>query len=383
MGIIASGDASMQKGRIERRGNCWLLRYYEPILENGRVLKRARAKKLATYSKQYRYEEDVRPLADLILAPINARTAPVESRQDVATFLEHVYLPHVKESKRPATYSAYLSMWRMVKPHLNGLQLRAARTSDVDDLMKAATGDKKRAHTTHRNLRNFLSGSFRFAIRRNMAASNPVRDAEIPRGLPSAKKERYTLEEIQAMIAALPEPARTIVIVAGLTGLRLSEIKGLKWEDFRGDELDVQRSVWSGYVSDTKTLTSKAAVPVLPIVRTALDAHKKRTPDTDYIFAGSTGNPLRLENVLRRDMKPVLEEKQIPWRGWHAFRRGLGTNLNALGADPKTIQSILRHSQLSTTMDIYVQPVAKKSHAAMKKLEKAFSKSKNPASRSK
>jgi integrase len=373
----------MQKGRIERRGNCWLLRYYEPVLEKGRVLKRARAKKLATFSKQYRYEEDVRPLADLILAPINARTAPVESRQDVATFLEHVYLPHVKEAKRPATYSAYLGMWRMVKAHLNGLQLRAARTSDIDDLMKAATGDKKRAHTTHRNLRNFLSGAFRFAIRRNMAASNPVRDAEIPRGLPSAKKARYTLEEIQAMIAALPEPSRTIVTVAGLTGLRLSEIKGLKWEDFRGDELDVQRSVWSGYVSDTKTLTSKAAVPVLPIVRKALDAHKKRTPDAGYIFAGSTGQPLRLENVLRRDMRPVLDKKNIPWKGWHAFRRGLGTNLNALGADPKTIQGILRHSQLSTTMDIYVQPVAKESHAAMKKLERAFSKSKNPARRSK
>jgi integrase len=353
------------------------------VLEKGRVLKRARAKKLATFSKQYRYEEDVRPLADLILAPINARTAPVESRQDVATFLEHVYLPHVKEAKRPATYSAYLGMWRMVKAHLNGLQLRAARTSDIDDLMKAATGDKKRAHTTHRNLRNFLSGAFRFAIRRNMAASNPVRDAEIPRGLPSAKKARYTLEEIQAMIAALPEPSRTIVTVAGLTGLRLSEIKGLKWEDFRGDELDVQRSVWSGYVSDTKTLTSKAAVPVLPIVRKALDAHKKRTPDAGYIFAGSTGQPLRLENVLRRDMRPVLDKKNIPWKGWHAFRRGLGTNLNALGADPKTIQGILRHSQLSTTMDIYVQPVAKESHAAMKKLERAFSKSKNPARRSK
>lgn len=365
----------MQKGRIELRGNCWLLRYYEPVLENGKVVKRARAKKLATYSKQYREPEDVRPLADLILAPINARTAPVESRQDLATFLEHVYLPHVEETKRPATYSSYCIMWRMAKPHLNGLQLRECRTSDIDDLMKAATADKRRAHTTHRNLRNFLSGAFRFAIRRNMAASNPVRDAEIPRGLPAGKKPSYTLEEIQTMIAAVPEPGRTVVTVAGLTGLRLSEIKGLRWEDFRGDELHVERSVWSGHVSDTKTLTSKAAVPVLPLVRRALEAHRKRTPDAGYIFAGSTGKPLRIENVYRRYMKPVLVKKGIPWKGWHAFRRGLGTNLNQLGADPKTIQAILRHSELATTMNIYVQPVAKQSHAAMNKLERAFKKS--------
>jgi integrase len=157
--------------------------------------------------------------------------------------------------------------------------------------------------------------------------------------------------------------------------LRKAEIKGLKWEDFQGNELRVERSVWESHVLDTKTLTSKAAVPVLPLVRTALEAHRKRTPDSGYIFAGSTGQPLRIENVLRRDMKPVLEKNEIPWHGWHAFRRGLGTNLNALGADAKTIQAILRHSDVSTTMAFYVKPVAKQSHAAMKKLETAFKKS--------
>jgi integrase len=110
-------------------------------------------------------------------------------------------------------------------------------------------------------------------------------------------------------------------------------------------------------------------------VRRALEAHRKRTPDSGYIFAGSTGEPLRIENVYRRDMKEIFEKNKIQWRGWHAFRRGLGTNLNALGADVKIIQGILRHSDVSTTMAFYVKPIAKQSHAAMKKLEKAFKKS--------
>lgn len=363
-----------QEGNITLRGNCWLLRYYEPILENGKVLKRPRAKKLATLSREYRTVDDVRPLADLILAPINARTAKPESRHELATFLEHVYLPHVKEAKRPSTYRSYTVMWRLVEPHVNGLELREATTPNIDAILQSATGDKKRAHTTHRNLKNFLSAAFRFAIRKGLIKSNPVRDAEIPRGLAAGDTKAYTLEEIQAILAVMPEPARTLVIVAGLTGLRKSEIKGLRWEDLRGDELHVGRGVWEGHVLETKTLKSKAPVPLLPIVRVALEEHRKRNTDSDFMFVGATGQPLRLENVVRRDMKPELDKHGIPWYGWHAFRRGLGTNLNALGANDKTIQAILRHSQISTTQEHYIKPIPKESHAAMKKLERAFKK---------
>jgi integrase len=360
----------MQKGSIVHVGNCWLLRYYEPVFEKGKVIKRQKTKKLNPKKDNL---ESARAAADLILAPINAQVAKPESRLMLGTFLEHVFLPYVKTNKRPSTYMSYRLCWLLFRDKIDKkMELRAVRTSEVDDLLRAATGDKKRAHTTHRNLKNFLSAAFRLAIRRNLVDGNPARDAAIPRGLPAGPKVSYTLEEIQKMIAALPEPARTLVIVAGLTGLRKSEIKGLRWEDFQGDELHIERSVWGGIVEETKTLASKAPVPVLPIVRKALEQHRKRTPDRLYIFAGSTGKPLRIENLLRRDIRPALDKKGIKWKGWHAFRRGLGTNLNELGAAPKTIQAILRHSELSTTMNIYVQPVAKQSHAAMKKLETAF-----------
>jgi hypothetical protein len=53
------------------------------------------------------------------------------------------------------------------------------------------------------------------------------------------------------------------------------------------------------------------------------------------------------------------------------FRRGLGTNLYRIGAPDKTIQAILRHSNVSTTLSFYVKPVAEDAQAAMQKLEKA------------
>jgi integrase len=59
------------------------------------------------------------------------------------------------------------------------------------------------------------------------------------------------------------------------------------------------------------------------------------------------------------------------WHGWHAFRRGLGSNLYALGVPEVTIQNILRHADLSTTMTYYVKSTPEASQEAMAKLEGA------------
>jgi integrase len=58
--------------------------------------------------------------------------------------------------------------------------------------------------------------------------------------------------------------------------------------------------------------------------------------------------------------------------GWHAFRRGLATNLNRIGVDARTIQAILRHSNVSTTLSFYVKNSSGDSVAALQRLERAM-----------
>ncbi|MGA8150542.1 MAG: tyrosine-type recombinase/integrase [Terriglobales bacterium] len=58
------------------------------------------------------------------------------------------------------------------------------------------------------------------------------------------------------------------------------------------------------------------------------------------------------------------------WHGWHAARRGLGTNLYRLGVPEKTIQAILRHANVSTTNTYYIKSAADDTRAAMAKLER-------------
>jgi integrase len=99
---------------------------------------------------------------------------------------------------------------------------------------------------------------------------------------------------------------------------------------------------------------------------------------TGVMFATEIGTPLDLHNVFTRQIAPVLNacaecgksekkhrladheyhrrEDLVAWHGWHAFRRGLATNLNDLGALDLTIQRILRHSDVTTTRKSYIKP---------------------------
>lgn len=363
----------MQNGRIYRKGKSWILDYWSKVQEpDGKTRWAKRSKKIAPFCDKYRSEASVRHLAQDILAPHNARTARPESTDTVTHFIEHVYLPHCKASLKPSTHFGYKFLFKMVKPHLGTVPIRNFGPVEGERLLADFAAEKPRANTVLKNMKGFLSGAFRYAVRTGVIRFNPMRETMLPRnGKPMESGRAYTLEEIQAMLKILPEPARTAVLVAALTGLRRSEIRGLRWDDFTGDELHVQRSVWASHVGATKTSASNAPVPVLPVLRDALEAHRKRTVGP-FIFSGGTGKPLVLANVTRRDIVPTLVKAKINWEGWHGFRRGLASNLNRLGVDDSVIQRILRHSSVHVTQAHYIKVSSVEAQDAMKQLGREF-----------
>jgi integrase len=157
------------------------------------------------------------------------------------------------------------------------------------------------------------------------------------------------------MLEKLPEPARTVCAVAAFTGLSASELRGIRWCDYDGESLKVGQKVWRRHVGDPKTEARSGAVPVIPRLRKVLDAYRVEFPamnDNDFIFRGEKrGFALDLHNLSQRVIKPLIGDV---WAGWHGFRRGLGTRLYYLGTEAKTVQAILRHANVSTTMAHYV-----------------------------
>src|ERR1700722_19886503 len=216
----------MQKGNIYRKGKSWFVSYRVDAPRDGQPFRRRVARKLAPVSDQYRTVASVRPLAETYLSPGNAKRTRPESSQTVASFIEQIYLPYCREKHKPSTVAGYEYIFSFVKPHLRDIRLWEFRTSNGDRVLKALADEKPRANTVLQNVKSFLSGAFREAKRRDAIEHNPMHDTFVPRGKPQVETYAYSLAEIQKMLKVLPEPAKTLVLVAALTGLRQSEIRG-------------------------------------------------------------------------------------------------------------------------------------------------------------
>jgi integrase len=173
------------------------------------------------------------------------------------------------------------------------------------------------------------------------------------------------------MLVVVPEPAATALATAAFSGARRGEIRGLLWENYSGDQIRITQSVFGSRLDEPKSAKSKAPVPVIAPLAKYLARHRAASgnPATGLIFKSPTGAPMNLAHLARFVVRPALKIAGIEWHGWHAFRRGLATNLYRLGVPDKTIQSILRHANLSTTMNAYVKSVPADATAAMKAFE--------------
>jgi integrase len=77
-------------------------------------------------------------------------------------------------------------------------------------------------------------------------------------------------------------------------------------------------------------------------------------------------------NILSRHIKPVARKLGIGWVNWQVLRRSYGTWMVEAGADPKAVQAQMRHSRISTTMDIYAQFVPESQRRAVAQMMEMF-----------
>jgi len=384
-----------QKGYVFRKGRSWFLRYYDNVMQSDGTIKREqKCERLADYDDEHRSKASVKQLVQDKLAPLNGGLLNPQSTMPIVEFVERLYLPeYVEKQLRQVTRKSYRAIWEgRLKGRMGKMTLRAFRTVHGEQMLDEIARQSNLGRHSLKHIKSFLSGVFKQARRLGILdGTNPMMDTSIPRTPEPEDTYAYSLPEVIKMLSVLSEPTRTIVLTAALTGLRKGEIRGLCWADFDGKELSVRRSVWNSVVSEPKTNRSKAPVPIVKQLAEALDAHKLRAgilaQPSLPIFQAGNGQPLNLDNLARRTITPALTrcvickqpksehtkanhafqlDTSLPsWHGWHAFRRGLATNLHALGVGDKTIQAVLRHSTLALTMNVYVKSVSESQINAM------------------
>jgi integrase len=331
------------------------------------------------------------------MATVNDCCIPAGRIIGFAEFVEHVYLPWVKENKKPSTCKGYNDVWEHHLKAVSSLErasLKDLRTFTVQQWLNQI-GQEDLSRNSLKRIQSVLSGIFKQAKRLGFYDGvNPVQDTAVnPHAAEPAETYAYSLEEINAILATLPEPAATCFAVASLAGLREGEIEGLEWPDYHDGAFHVVRSVWHGQALKPKTKQSAAPVPVIRPLADRLEMHRLRcgNPDAGPIFANSSGGRLNMNNVRHRTILPALSpcvycglprgkkhvkqeheykrDTRLPeWHGRHAARRGLGSNLYHLGVSDKVIQAILRHSNVSVTLGYYVKSASPDVVAGMQKL---------------
>ena len=303
---------------------------------------------------------DVEAVRMAFMQKVNgAQTSPHPS-MTLSEFSEQFYLPWVERELRASTYKGYRDIWNLyLSERVGQIRLRRFRTVDASRMLRAIADDCDLTKTTLQHIKSVLSGIFTHA--KNEGAydgENPVEGARIPRNAREpGETYAYNLVQILRILEVLPLLPKAAVATASFAGLREGELRGVEWPDFAGDTLTVKRSIWKAIVNEPKTRASRQSVPVIPTLAKILNDYRAsmRNPGTGVIFHSGNGEPMDMDKLAQRVIRPAVEASGLPWYGWHGFRRGIASNLYELGANDKIVQRVLRHAKPHVTRERYIK----------------------------
>lgn len=363
-----------QNGYLYESHGAWFVRYRQRILqEDGSGKLNCTAKHLGR-CKDFSDISEVKRCRTAFMQTVNRDRLSANSRTTLTVFVEAAYLPWTKEERRASTSKSHHEIWRnYLRDHVGDLRLREFRTVDANRMLCAIAKQKDLTRTTLRHIKSVLSTIFIYA--KNEGAfdgANPVDGAFIPRhAREPGETHAYDLRQVVQILEVLPLLGKSLVATAAFTGLRYGELRGLEWTDYTGAKLAINRSIWKSEVSLPKTRASRDSVPVIRQLAEILDAYRKSigNPEAGVVFHSGDGLPINLDAFTRRVVRPALQAIRTPWYGWHGFRRGLASNLYAMGAQDKVVQRILRHAKPHVTRDCYIKVFDRTLLETMERLE--------------
>lgn len=201
------------------------------------------------------------------------------------------------------------------------------------------------------------------AVEGDLIPKNPARKLVNPE-TKEPQKPVLPKDQARELLTALPLRDRLIAMIASFCAMRPGEIFGLQRDSFRGDHFFVQGTAWRGTMQPGKAKTRGSKAPVaipdviLPLLNAWLEALPDNSPDSLLFPSPRPGIPLHPESWIREHLRRTARKLGITSKvNFQILRRTFATNAQAFGS-PKDVQAHLRHTHISTTMDVYTQPVA-------------------------
>jgi integrase len=241
----------------------------------------------------------------------------------VSNLYDTTYLPLLSSSTRDS-YNGVISKY--LKPEFSGVPLRDLTRLTVQRYFSSMAGTVP--YPTISKIRDTLSSILRSAVNADYLIKNPLEGLRLPLDKrPRQPKATITPEQFHALLELIPEPYASILFVSVWTGLRVSELIGLKWRCIHDDSITIEERFCRGDWSTPKTSASAATIGVASQVIARINRLKSLTvevragravrrhklvkssePGDLVVQSVQAGKPMNDQNVFEKAHKTRSQE---------------------------------------------------------------------------
>lgn len=292
-----------------------------------------------------------------------------KARLTVGTFLLDLWLPAIRPTVKPSTFSGYEAIVRNhILPKLGFVTLRQIKAEQLNVFYgylltsgHAINGGGLAAPSVIR-VHAVLRRALRDAVRWDYLKENPATRADPPKQkMTSHQMNTWTASELTVFLQESSADAdKYLWLLLAMTGMRRGEVLGLRWQDLDLDQglITVRQTVTAiggeRVFSTPKTSRGRRVVALDASTVTVLRRWRAQysRDATDLIFCEKDGTPLFGPAVTKRFNK-IVDQAELPRIRLHDLRHTHATLALQLGIHPKIVSERLGHSTVAFTLDIY------------------------------
>jgi len=382
---MAYQRGSLKKVR-RKEGETWVLRYRVPTADGRRVEHNTPIGLVRKFPK----DEDAWREVDRLGILIRINDAPSSGRIRFDSLAEHYLKADFgADAVRPKSENSTSIMEHIVRDYLIdrwGDEIAEdIKPLDIQRWFRSLNSESKLAWTTIAKMRGVMSRIYKVGILHERVTKNPVLPVET-RCKTNYRAIVLTPTETFNILKSLTNNLHhTLVLTCAATALRSSEILALRWADilWLEERIRVSKRWVKGADGETKTEASDGYVPLHPVLANHLRGWRNQTPhkkDEDFVFPSVKAHgrvPLSASIFVSDYLRPAAKAAGVQIQdgqrfGLHNLRHSLSNWLvNKAKVEPKTVQGILRHSRIQTTLDLYTQEDSDEARGAPGKFLKA------------
>lgn len=350
-----------------------------------------------SFSRMKKYE--VEEAAEEFIAKYKDINLSFNSKSTVAEAYKNWIYTIKKPSVSSSTFEKYEVLYRN---RLKNTKLGNTELLNVTSLLVQNHINELMLVDTDKTCNEFLTrikSFFKYCKSEQIINYNPTLNISVKLKRKNSSIEAYTLKEQNVILNTLDynNPVDLTIYISLVTGLRLGECLALEWSDINlsSNTINVNKQVKRNIninldgtrkrgveVSDLKTINSYREVPILQSTSNILKTYRKKQAqyilsvgnqykNNSIVLADQLGNHLEKKRPTRR-LKKLCEENNIEYKTFHALRHTYITRLFEKNVNAKTVQKIVGHSDIQTTLNIYTHVNNNIKQEAVEKLNDIF-----------